>query len=1198
MKAALQQLLISAVWQITRLGSIFLTVSLLALQTANAQCTTCTQTRTNNTSPNPQDINSGQTLCITTASTLTYSSNFNLQGGTVCIGPGVTWSGGTVNFNNNITINNYGRITRSIQLVSGQTFNNYGTFTGQLNLNGGTFINHEGATATPSSYTINSGAITNDGSLTFNSGVTIGSNVTLRSNSSTSYLEFSHPGQTLTINSGATVYLGGTVITRNHVNNNGTIYLSGTLNVGGHFNQNATGAVIGDANNSCNFLTASNSISTAGTYNGGTGGLVLGQAVNCANCKVNGATDVVNGAPTAAPTNLQVASTGPTQVQGTFNPSAGGTTGYIVLRRVNAAVTDNPNNFTNYTVGQAVGNSVVAAIINDANTSTFIDNNAPSTCQPVHYKIFATAATSGCRVVRTVTALEGSVINPPRYSWNGGNSGQWTDAARWQPTRSSAQPCDVVEFPSNETVSVTSVATSIIGGLILGDNCNVTLTPSAANQTVTISGNNGTAADLVVGTGANLNITSNNAITLSLPAGNTATINGTITLDNAAHRISPVDQNAITFASGATLIQGASFSGSPFGNAGQTNVANFASGANIHFYGGATPFGLVAPNSKIVLNAGSNYTHFAATEPDLTSRTYGRFFFEPSGTLNISSQSGTVSMASLTQTSGTTNITSNLNINIAGNLAINGGTLNYSPSASGTMAITATSTISGDNGTFTLGTNSTLAVNSGVTATLNRHLTTSGTLDLAGIISIPSAPVTYNTGYQLTINGPLTGTGTFTGSNGVRGANIFFAGSGDATLRMTQTSNATRSLRTLNISRPNAVITLANNLRLQGNRLNLVDGTLEIGNNFIDILNNSSTSINRVNGSIRMNNSTAGGGLRWTVGTATGTYLFPFSNPAGEYIPYTAQITSAAAAGATLTVKTFNTGLDALPLPVGVQNLFGDTPQSQAYRAVKRFWQVDLTNPGTFSANVSFTFADAEKPASPFDDESFFKFRRYNTSTNSWDAPLPNQVVNGNTITVPNVTQFSPWGIESDGGPLSLDITDFKVSTNAGVAQLNWQLIGKPATWERTIIVERKTTWNDYPEEVHFSYIPEFLAQVKSSWIDANLPSNGAYYRIKLVQNGEVSAHTAWVHSAGRKDVVSLQPYPQPANEQLFLSGIPVEGLNEYQIFDLTGKVVIEKQILNEVSGINLGQLGSGSYLLVLHNETLTKPVTVPVLKR
>ncbi len=448
-----------------------------------AQCTTgCNQSVSTNTMPGTNNFSN--TFCITTGSSLTYNKNFDMNGGTVCIGPNVTFSASGGNYNGNWTINNYGTFTRNLSLNSGQTFNNYGTFTGSLTLNGGTVVNYNGASLTPSSFTFNGGSFTNNsgGTATFSSSISVNSgatfvnngilniagNLTLNSSASATlngtttisgavtnngnlttggsltisgnYTQNSSGTSTLngtisiggavtnngnlttggsltvsgnyTQNSSGSSTLNGTTVINGNVTNNGPITVGGAVTVTGNYYQNSSGSIKGFLGGQCNSLNVNGTIQGNGTYNG-SNGLVINKALtpSCTSCLTNGAT--VTGTPTNQINGPSLSSSG-TAISGTITNPGGSpaATHYIVLRRFGSDVTDQPTNYTSYSVGDVIGSSTVVAV-NSISTLTFTDAAVISLygCGTYYYAFFPQNSNGTCGTFnRTINTANKSSI--------------------------------------------------------------------------------------------------------------------------------------------------------------------------------------------------------------------------------------------------------------------------------------------------------------------------------------------------------------------------------------------------------------------------------------------------------------------------------------------------------------------------------------------------------------------------------------------------------------------------------------------------------------------------------------------------------------------------------------------------------------------------------------------------------------------
>jgi hypothetical protein len=215
------------------------------------------------------------------------------------------------------------------------------------------------------------------------------------------------------------------------------------------------------------------------------------------------------------------------------------------------------------------------------------------------------------------------------YTWQGGGSGAWGTAANWSPARTAPASTDVLQFNGGGAVTVTAVPTQTIGRLLVAGGTNVDLQAATGDATLTISGGVGA---LAVPGGCALNLGGSNALIIALPSGTTGSVGGSVGVSGAAHRLTALGSNAISFESGSRFATGAGFSGNPFGNGTGTSGASsvrFASGSTFIQAYGANPFVLAAPASVTTFEHGSVYSFRPPAPnvlfPSLYGRTYGDF---------------------------------------------------------------------------------------------------------------------------------------------------------------------------------------------------------------------------------------------------------------------------------------------------------------------------------------------------------------------------------------------------------------------------------------------------------------------------------------------------------------------------------------------------------------------------------------------
>ncbi|MFA6233961.1 MAG: LamG domain-containing protein, partial [Bacteroidota bacterium] len=275
------------------------------------------------------------------------------------------------------------------------------------------------------------------------------------------------------------------------------------------------------------------------------------------------------------------------------------------------------------------------------------------------------------------------------YRWIGGSS-LWTTAGNWTPSRSSWTSEDILIFDNfnNGPVTVTGVRMETIAKLRIENNAQVTLRASD-DRILTVKG--GPGADLTIESGASLTIDGGKNLEIRLSTGATAAIRGSlITTGIGKPSIDAADAGSIEVFPGAIVRQMAA--GAFFTTSGTANVAVFHSGSRFEFQSiqgdALSPFGLSAPNSKIVFEAGSTYAQRSnlINSFALTGRSYANVEFSNNVNYSFTSSfTGSALIDTLTIASGSTlqfpsGSSGNGILTIRGDLVVD-GTLSYSSSA-------------------------------------------------------------------------------------------------------------------------------------------------------------------------------------------------------------------------------------------------------------------------------------------------------------------------------------------------------------------------------------------------------------------------------------------------------------------------------------------------------------------------------------
>ena len=261
---------------------------------------------------------------------------------------------------------------------------------------------------------------------------------------------------------------------------------------------------------------------------------------------------------------------------------------------------------------------------------------------------------------------------PSIFTWNCDSTGSWSNASNWIPIKVPSNG-DSVQFISSKPTVVTNIPTLSLSQLLLKDSSKVSF---IANGTRILSIGGAINNQFNISPNASLTLKGSDAILLKILTGNKASIAGKFTMIKGPHRLIGDDSLSIKFTNSGSFYAGDSvvkgFSGAPFNTTGKDSCIVFENGASYYQYEGLSPFGLKAPNSKILLRSTSNYfvRTSGITSPDFSGRTYGNLFLEKN-TLANTNATGDWQFNSLSVDSGSSllyNGSAASKVNIQGNI--------------------------------------------------------------------------------------------------------------------------------------------------------------------------------------------------------------------------------------------------------------------------------------------------------------------------------------------------------------------------------------------------------------------------------------------------------------------------------------------------------------------------------------------------
>lgn len=653
---------------------------------------------------------------------------------------------------------------------------------------------------------------------------------------------------------------------------------------------------------------------------------------------------------------------------------------------------------------------------------------------------------------------------------------------------------------------------SVLGTLSVGSGINAanqiaqvnlsTGTLSAGNIYFNASNNNGVEAATVINVTGAGTINLSGAMTFAnnrglLTPGTTSTFNFNGTSPAGQLLVFP-SANTVTFKYNNITFNNTTTNGvlvSPPGqNLTATNVTgnvsvqtgSFVTSDNTAITGAASKTFTVNPGATFrMTGANSSFpTGFSGGFSLGTTGAFGTVSYEQTNNLNVTAQSyGHLKLLS-TGSSGAS-FALPTGITVAGNLTIGDGTSNVTITQTG-------------------GGGSTLAVTGDII------INSSATLNATGGNRIRS----------ITVGGNWTNNGTFSPSTNAADAGVTFNGTGPSQPQIIGGATADVFFRVvINTALASNLVRLSKGISFtsSGNaRLTLTQGGLDLNGNTLTLLSNATTAISggAIGAYIKSENTSAPfGTISWAIGTNTGSYVFPFGKSQTEYIPFTFNVTVAGApAASSIAVSTYATATNNTPYPPTVTNLTGT---SGGNSVVDRFWIIAPTGYATNKPTVTMTFTavgtdaipPSEKPGSVAAINSVvtspagIAAQRWNPS-NYWDAALPSQTFANNApsagffqVTVPGVTNFSPWTLADVNTPLPVTLRNFTAVAQTDRVNINWNT--ESEVNNALFTVQKTMDGEDYKDVAEVAGAGT-TAQAKSySAVDYRPAAGKWYYRLK-----------------------------------------------------------------------------------------------------
>ncbi|MDA3911619.1 MAG: GEVED domain-containing protein [Bacteroidales bacterium] len=297
-------------------------------------------------------------------------------------------------------------------------------------------------------------------------------------------------------------------------------------------------------------------------------------------------------------------------------------------------------------------------------------------------------------------------------------------------------------------------------------------------------------------------------------------------------------------------------------------------------------------------------------------------------------------------------------------------------------------------------------------------------------------------------------------------------------------------------------------------------------------------------------------------------------------------------------IATYPTESGNTPLPPTVSFLNEPGITSDVHgQLVDRYWQIDAD--GTVNdVNVQFTYTDNAW------DSFVLTAQRWNGS--AWDESPTNSAHNStnNTVTVSNISSFSPWVLVKDDWELPIELLSFTAKANASVVDIVWittnEFNNEYFEIERTINFETIET-------IHREAGAGFSnREISYKHTDEQAYTGISYYRLKQVDFDGAMSYSDWqavnIDQQETPDLDATQDnsnmkilgvYPNPTNAPLhiLIESDCVKPI-QYRIFNQTGTLMLNGEFnlqngKNEYT-LDLSSFADGMYVLILNDKAET----------
>lgn len=310
-----------------------------------------------------------------------------------------------------------------------------------------------------------------------------------------------------------------------------------------------------------------------------------------------------------------------------------------------------------------------------------------------------------------------------------------------------------------------------------------------------------------------------------------------------------------------------------------------------------------------------------------------------------------------------------------------------------------------------------------------------------------------------------------------------------------------------------------------------------------------------------------------------------------------------------VSIATYPTVGNNTPLPTSpqaVSHLTRDVLTSDVHgQLVDRFWQIDAS--GTVNdVDITFTYVD--------DAWDSFEMTAQRWNGGDWDhSPVvSSHNTTDNTVTVENITAFSPWVVVKKDWQLPIELLSFDANLNGKVVDLNWVTTNEYNN--DYFEIERSLNLNNVEIVGRLGAVGFSNSEIVYSMTDEKPYTGVSYYRLKQTDFDGTSTYSDWVAIEIKTEqnsdnnivvaesgltILSAYPNPTSGNVKVLFSHNSDERV-QYSVIDYTGRLLAKGQHMafdgeNELD-LDFTSYKDGVYIVVI--QTASGIGKVKVIKR